>query len=734
MTSENLSMNTENTPPDNNSENGNTEKKTIENDNCQNLNIENLSEKINDKETAQLISELIQGQKIASVYIDARSGGLFFSGDTKITGDVAGRTLNKEGYDQSDKIFNNQIIGQIIIQDIEKVDNVYVKTSSYEKLQQALLENHVLIVWGQAHYGKWTTALKLLSSSSLSLNNIFEIKPDVTFDEIFSLNIESQQGYIIDTLAGEIAESIDIFLMNRLSNRFKNHNSYLIITVDHRHDIAKDKIENFLFNWNVIPDSLDILKKHLYWYLKDKKQFDQIIEIVTKEDEILKVLKSSLLPRELDKFSELMIKVANNELELTEAISRFKSHAIKQVEEWFENNHELDKRIFIISLSALNGASYQDVIMADEHLNNLINPNVDETEKNASQVFSYSRKQKIKNVRAHLSQGFQTTEFGKSPVELIEFDNISYQPAVLHHVWIEYDPLRKILVKWLREIAFSNYDVRMRVAAAVGELLKYDFNYVKSEILLQWANHEDIRPRVAAAFALGIPAWEGEFAPQVLGLLHHWSTIRNNWRLQWTSAAAFGGLVGLRFPDVALRDIYNISLSEDIRLFSVLNNSIFNIFSAGELSNDYYMKVLTALNNWINTSPNINSRLVGVLIFLNLLSTNKTRGIPDANKWYTFFVLLQESEKYENLIATTWRSGLNNKSSRKIALQSLKILIHAVDDDLRLYPTMESFIKKLIHNGSSSHEKERLCYYLNHWIADSNRETSTAEKLLKIIS
>ena len=727
-------MNTENTSPENKNDNENTEKETIVTDNYQNVNIENLTEKFNDKETAQLISELIQGKKIASVYIDARSGGLFFSGDTKITGDVAGRKINKEGYDQSEKIFNKHIISQILIQDIEKANNVYVKVSSYEKLKQTLVENHVLIIWGQAHYGKWTTALKLLSSSSLSLNNIFEIKPDVTFDEIFSLNIESQQGYIIDTLAGEIAESIDIFLMKRLSSRFKNHNSYLIITVDYRNDIAKNKLEDFLFPWDVLPFSPDILKKHLYWYLKDKKQFDQIMETISKDHEIIKILKSSILPRELDKFSELMIKVADNELELTEAISRFKAHAIKQVEEWFENNHELDKRTFIISLSALNGASYQDVIMADEHLNNLINPNVDETEKDSSRIFGYSRKQKINNVRAHLYQGFQTSEFGKSPVELIEFDNISHQPAVLHHVWIEYDPLRKILVNWLREIVFSNYDVRMRVAAAVGELLKYDFNYLKSEILLQWANHEDIRPRVAAAFALGIPVWEGEFAPQVLGLLHHWSNIRNNWKLQWTAAAAFGGLVGLRFPDLALRDIYNISLSEDIRLFSVMNNSIFNIFSAGELSNDYYMKVLSTLHNWINSSSNINSRLIGLLIFLNLLSTSKTKGIPDANKWHTFFVLLREPEKYENIIANMWRHALNNKSSRKIALQSLKILIHAVDDDLRLYSIMELFIKKLIHNGSSSREKERLCYYLSHWIGDSNRETSTAEKLLKTLS
>ena len=52
---------------------------------------EELAKLIQDKEVASILSELIRSQKLVSVYIDARSGGVFFGGPAYVGGDVVGR-------------------------------------------------------------------------------------------------------------------------------------------------------------------------------------------------------------------------------------------------------------------------------------------------------------------------------------------------------------------------------------------------------------------------------------------------------------------------------------------------------------------------------------------------------------------------------------------------------------------------------------------------------------------
>ncbi len=172
----------------------------------------------------------------------------------------------------------------------------------------------------------------------------------------------------------------------------------------------------------------------------------------------------------------------------------------------------------MISSAVLSGASSQSVASADEQLQLLISSAPDEKKSSDSKFVFGTRSQRVRESCAHFSQGYEETEFGHSPVEILELDNPIFQPAVLRYVWNEYDRFRKPLVAWLRDLGIQTIsDVCARAAAAVGELSKYNFGYIKEEILLPWANHQDKQARAAAAFGFGIPAWEGELAPQVLG-------------------------------------------------------------------------------------------------------------------------------------------------------------------------------------------------------------------------
>jgi len=691
-----------------------------------------LAEHIGDTDTARVIGELLRGQRIAAVYIDARSGGVFFSGEAHITGDVVGQRQIKQPLEHSNGAYAEIVAGRVLDEDLDKVRSVYVKPPLYSQAYRVVSEKRVLILWGQAHWGKWTTALHLLLS--LQVEQIFEIRPDVVLDDILSFEAGNRIGYLVDTLAPDSAQRLSPTILNRLSERFKKKDSYLVITVGSRVPLSKTALSTNLVVWNDLPDCSQLLKTHLSWYLADQDKLAQAFEL-SESDEVQSLLSTYLLPREIDRLAALLADVVHGKLELNDALSRFEARALQQVEEWFENHKEIEERTFMISVAVLSGASYQSVSSANERLLSLIKPSPVEGEFPSDTSFIFgSRSQRVREACAHLSQGYEETEFGRSPVEIIELNNPSFQPAVLHYIWNEYDRLREPLVGWLRDLGIqANSDVRVRVAAAVGELSKYSFGYIKEKILLPWANHHDKRARASAAFALGIPAWEGEFAPQVLGLLHHWSTLRNNWRLNWTAAAAYGGLVGLRFPDIALRDLHSIAKVKDLRLFAVLNRSIANLIYAGRVEPDYYFKVLDALIDWTNPPIDKIVALTGLLIFLDLMSEIEIEAIPDAERWPALLWLSYEEATYRERVITLWRRALNTKSARKPALETLKRLVQMADDDARLYSPLEQILRELVQRGSER-ERGRLQYYLNRWAVNPKEPSASASRLLEALN
>lgn len=690
-----------------------------------------LREAADEDDTARLVSELLRGQKIASVYVDARSGGVFFGGKTEVAGDVVGREQTKRGVSARSSTLADAGFGRVLRKDLAKVRGVYVKPTAYARAQRILENRHVLVIWGQAHGGKWTTALHLLST--LYSETIYEINPDIETEKLGSLEFEPRQGYVIDTFAPESAEDLNSFLLNHLSRNLRGRHSHLVITVDSRVSLSKEKQDKYLVAWHEVPDREQLLDQHLTWYLSDKKLLTKAREL-SKADAVKELLCTHLLPGEIDHLAELMAQTAGGQLELEEALARFEAYARRQVAEWFQDHPDPRDRTFMLSLAVLNGADYQAVVEADENLQSEIGLSQMESEPAAWDSIFEPRSRRLDEACAHLTQGYGEAEFGHSPVELVVLDNPAFQPAVLHHAWQEYDRLRKPLLSWLQDLgSHPSFDVRARAAAAIGELSKYNFGYVRRHILIPWANQQDHRPRAAAALALGVPVWEGDLAPQVLGLLHHWATLRNNWRLCWTAAAAYGGPVGLRFPDTALRGLRTVARAEDSRLFRVVSQSVANLFEAGKVVSDYRLKVLDALNTWTADSRDDLFVLSGLLVFLELALKARTEADPEGEPWPTLLWLVGEDEVYQEEMTALWRRALNNKPVRKRALNLVHQWLRKVDEDDRMYPLIEELIVELAAKGADR-ERDRLLFYLDRWASNPRQECKSAARVLAALN
>lgn len=345
---------------------------------------------------------------------------------------------------------------------------------------------------------------------------------------------------MIDTLAPDSAGKINSYVLNALAQKLSKQNSYLVITIDSRIRIARQELGGYVLNWSDLPQNDALLEKHLAWYLKNKAMLADINDL-TQADSVRQLLKNKLLSSHIDQLAALIAKVISEGLTLEQALAGFSLLADQEVESWFDKHPDLSQGVFMITLAVLSGSKYQAVVDASQRLQFLIKPPSEKKEAPAFEPFNTKRRQWLKEVSAHLEEEYEHTECGPIPVELIVLDNPAFQPAVLSYVWQEYDRLRDLLLAWLYELgAHPSFEVRSAAAAAVGELSKYALSPVLEKVLRPWANSQERRLQKLAALALSIPVWNDNLAPQVLKLLHHWSTVNNPY-LRWTATAAYGG-------------------------------------------------------------------------------------------------------------------------------------------------------------------------------------------------
>jgi len=677
-------------------------------------------------------NELSKGLKYGITYIDNRSFGNYFEQDAQIYGNVSVRDYGKRSASSSKEIF-----GQVLIENIEKIRSVYIETSVYARISSTLNNKHVLVLWGAPKFGKQTTAVRLLSCVSES--EIFEINPAIEDLNLFECS--SNKSYLIDTLTPSSGEGqkIDSYILKRLSQKFKQKNSYLIITVDSRWHFPQDYLDEYIFSFRALPTSEETLEKHLQWYLKNQA-IESDIRALIQADPVQTMLKNKLLPGDLDQLAELLGRVVRKECELEQALSHFNVRVKQQVESWFEQHLDFSQRIFFITLAILNGCKYQAVDDASQRLQ-LLSQSLPDKEgaTNADPIFERTRSSFLKDVCASLAQGSENTERGLSPVEIVKLDNSGFQPAILSFVWHEYNRLREPLLILLHELgADPSFDVRSRAAAAIGELSRYDFTAVLEKVLYPWANSQDQRLQKLAALALSIPIFDSNLAPQVLGLLHDWSGVSNNLRLRWTATVAYGGYVGLRFPDVALRDLFAIAKSGNEFLFLAVAESITMLFQAGRLLSVQYFNILETIQVWTKEAKSEDDKILSLLIFWLLMHKAKLTVDSSNNNLPTILWLIwkekeqvkqsdNSTQEYQEIVIFLVQQSLKSKPTRKLVLEELHSWLKLADYDRRLYPVLGSFFYSLIRQGNRR-EKDRIVASLERWA--SIESSNIASKIL----
>jgi hypothetical protein len=568
---------------------------------------------------------------------------------------------------------------RVTFQEVAKLQKVFIEIPSYQRAREHLDTTPVLLLWGQERAGKSSAAIQLLHHWHQT--EIFQLDPAIALSKWSSFEFTNTNGYWLHINRVGFVEGWTPFLFDLLCARIQENKSHLIITIDSHIPVRKEGLNRYFMPWDppIKTDYLTFLVKHLRYYAPDEATQNQL-EAAYNHPTISEWLtQETITLRDIDFLARLLAQGLREGFDPVEALQRLGSSAKKNVMEWFQNHPTVEDWSFMLAVVTLNGAAAQSINDAHERLLQRLQPvSVKDTTPPISISVGEDYGERLKRVGASLVKEVASTHYGNVAVHTVQLINPAWQQIALNYVWqreIHHHPL---LIGWFDELVRTDdRSVRLRVAAAVGELAKQDTRTVNKWLIEPWANAQDVRLREAAAFALGIPAWDDQHVSWVQALLHYWST-NNNIRMNETAIFAYGGLVGERFPDFALAHLYHLTQKGSPLLHTSIVNSLLNIFGIGYRLSEYHTAVLFALQHWATHARSTPTYFVAILTFV--LLANFTTPIKKGG--YDIPTLLWISQRVPAFLTpmvTLWHIVLNNHLFKRWGYETLQVWIKLLD-------------------------------------------------------
>jgi hypothetical protein len=617
----------------------------------------------------------LAGRESTVVWVDS---AITFNAPTTIAGDLVAGGQSKSSAIVAASSRSRTTAGGVSAEHLRKVRFVFQPPAAYAPALDALREHRLALLCGPAGVGKRTAALYLLS---VDAHDVQEIDPAVDANGLLTFPFEPGRRYVLHADGPRGLARFAPLPAAQLDELLERQDAWLVVTVDDPAGLGARAPHVVPFEQG--PDSRAVLLRHLDWYLAGAEARVDPAGLC-EQPRIRDLLDAVRSPAELDRLARVLLPVVRDGAELVPSLTRFDTIAMHEVEEWFRaRRNELGDCALLIATSVLNGASHHAVAAAADDLHDRLwareHPGEDGPRR---AIFDLSRAERLEAVEARTSGGYQHTSFGSSPVDVVTLANPSWQPAVLRHVWREYDLGRQCLVQWLRDLGrHPQSDVRVRVATAVGELAGREFAHVCAEILEPWGHDDREEVREAAAIALGIAA-HGDDSSLVRNLLSEWAQGPDR-RSQWTAATAFGGRAGLRFPNLSLERLEAIVeavtgpglavlTDQEVELLAAAGSSVRRLFEHGQELPEYHREVLRALVRWTDRRRPPAMVIVAEFIFLHLAMRSLIQLPGEPREWPAVLWLMEQDERAHELAEMLWKRSFLLPETKREAVHVLE--------------------------------------------------------------
>jgi hypothetical protein len=608
--------------------------------------------------------------------LDSVNGTLIL-GPTTVCGDLVGR-------DRSERAGNERGLpvlrsGRVADDRLRDVAAVHVRPSYYERARAVLRRRRVVVLRGRPSCGKATTGLRLLDEQVPA--RVWLVDPDIDVRAVNPADVETDRGYLIDTIRPAGIEGIRGFDLVRLGNLLRERGSYLAITADDQVPMGGD-VEDYVVDCgDEVPNPELVLRGHLTLLLGPDRT--EARDALTGRQWVQRRLHPAALPRDVERLARVLEAVYRGLLAEQDAPARFGTFLRQEVTTWLARRSPLETWAFRIALAVCNGEPYDIVLRVARLLEERLRragPTVGQ-DRPVRAAFEADRTTRLAEARARVVASSVPRNAGQTPVETVEtveFLNPGYPAEVLRTVWCEYDDEREPLLAWLRALG-SDLDVRVRVraAVAVGTLGDHaPFGSIRDAVLDRWAASAEPWCRESAAAALRPPAEEGSSAPAVLETLRHWARPTEPPERQATAARAYGETVGPLFPERALRGLRSLAASGHPMVQTAVVAGMVELFEQGR-----QRSVVRALFRW-TAEAGTGRAQAGRYAFLALAASSVPG--PQGERWPALLQLVDRDRRCLDDLAVLWRRVLNAAHSRDVALETRQRWVSAADRDPRL--------------------------------------------------
>lgn len=679
--------------------------------------------------------EVLQQLSRASVvhlYMQERRvyGGVYVEGS--VQGDIAGQDLRKTSSSNSvgDPRGSRISVVPLPPEDRRRLRAVVEPVADHDRARQILDRHRLAFIYGPSGTGKETAAAAALGLEK----EIFIVTSAVTTSDLVAFGERFSYGreccYLVPSLAPATAERLDASIVGSLQRQLADQESQLVVTIDDPANLDRG-VAHLLVSWREGPDPLVALRSHIAFYLQDEDR-----ESYVESRYGLAALVQELASRGVRSVDEAARAIcdANKCDEGSEHVRiRLGLDARRRLETWFEPSRTLAQLAFLLASSVLSGRPYTVVDAHAERLERLLArlTRIDLSRHHVDP--RRRRRQRLEDAFARLGRGLVETEFGPCPADLVEMGDQALRGELLRLVWSEYDVLGEALLRWLRSAGRDRDPlVRLQAAAAAGWLAQLDFATVRERLFLPWARGNRSEA-FCAAEALGFAAnfsADGT-AGLALRLLAVWSGEqgdRTDIARWFTAALAYGGGVGIRYPEVAVPGLRRILLNDDPRSLARVVDCLVSLLRAAAGADPAVATVvLQYLAGWLDLDRRSSDAARWTLTRV----LTGTADITAENNGRLGAILFTNANAPS--VAVLLRSALSDRATRNLALQALRDLLGCIDLGAPGGHELCVLLGQVAHGpGAVPKDADRLTFYLERWSVGLEPSRTAAEALAAV--